>query len=337
MNNLKPLLAALGVVALAGPASAQSSVTLFGIVDIAARAVDNGDTQYRLDPNGLQTSRIGVRAVEDLGRGLKAGFWLEGELIPDTGNPGGQTWQRRATVSLMGDLGEVRLGRDKVPTVYNLEDFDPFRDAGVARSTRLARTSGLVPSGVVYGTASRADNVVSYLTPSGLGGFFGQVSVAAGEGTFGNKYSGGRVGYRAGPVYAAIAYGTTEVSPSLDADVFNLGATYDLKSVKLWGFYSTLEIGSAEQRNIGLGLTMPVGNFELRASYQMMEGKESLSDQEAWLAGVGAVYNLSKRTALYGTYSTISNTHTSFTVASGSPLARGDDSSGVEFGIRHSF
>ena len=68
-----------------------------------------------------------------------------------------------------------------------------------------------------------------------------------------------------------------------------------------------------------------------------MSGDEGNSDQEAYMFAIGAVYNLSKRTALYATYSAISNTNTSFTVATGGPLTKGNDSSGYEFGIRHSF
>jgi predicted porin len=68
-----------------------------------------------------------------------------------------------------------------------------------------------------------------------------------------------------------------------------------------------------------------------------MSGSGGLNGQEAWGVAVSAVYSLSKRTALYATYSTISNTNTAFKVASGPPLTVGNDSSGMDFGIRHSF
>src|SRR5687768_18396130 len=104
-------LAVLGV--FAGAASAQSSVTLFGVVDANAKAVKNGSTTTKqLGTDGLASSRLGFRGVEDLGGGMSAGFWIEGGLQPDTGNAGGMNWQRRSTVSLMGGFGEVRLGRD---------------------------------------------------------------------------------------------------------------------------------------------------------------------------------------------------------------------------------
>jgi predicted porin len=333
MNKSPTTLAALALIsaAAATPALAQSSVTVFGVLDLAARAVENDDTMYRLESAGLATSRLGVRGVEDLGGGLKAGFWIEGELLPDTGNGGGFNWQRRSTVSLMGGFGELRLGRDKVPTNLTWDQFDPFGDTGVGRSSRLSRASGIGSYAF-----SRADNAIGYFTPS-MGGFFGQAMVAAGEGSNNNKYTGLRGGYKAGALFAAFTFAKADSSSGNDADIWSLGATYDLKVAKLWGFYNELEDGNAGQSNWLLGVTVPVGGFDLRASYQAMEGEQSISNQEADMFALGAVYNLSKRTALYGTYSTISNTNTAFTVASGSPLTKGNDSSGYEFGIRHSF
>src|SRR5690349_21044336 len=118
----KSLLALAVLGAFAGVASAQSSVTLFGIVDVNLRYVKNGDdrAQKQLGTDGINSSRLGFRGVEDLGGGLKAGFWIEGAISPDVGTSGGQTWQRRSTVSLLGNFGEVRLGRDYTPTFWNL-------------------------------------------------------------------------------------------------------------------------------------------------------------------------------------------------------------------------
>jgi predicted porin len=330
----------MGAAVVAGTASAwaQSSATVFGVVDLAARAVSNDETQYQLASGGNQTSRLGIRGTEALWGDLSAGFWLEGELTPDNGNSNGFDWRRRSTVSVISKaFGELRVGRDKVPTLYDWEDYDPFRDAGIGRSTRLSVASGIVPSDGAYSTFSRADNEVSYILPSGLGGLFGQVSVAAGEGRPGNKYLGGRIGYRAGAVAASASYGKTEVTSADDAEIWNIGAAYDFQVVRLMGFYSSLDIGASSQSNWLLGVTAPIAGFELRASYQSMEGDGALSGQEATMWAIGAVYPLSKRTALYATYSSIDNDDTRFSVASGSTLTRGNDSSGYEFGLRHSF
>ena len=80
----KSLLALAALTAFAGVASAQSSVTLFGIVDLAARSVKNHSGSIKsLSTNGQVSSRLGVRGVEDLGGGLRAGFWIEGDLVGD--------------------------------------------------------------------------------------------------------------------------------------------------------------------------------------------------------------------------------------------------------------
>src|ERR1700704_2312288 len=104
----KSLLALAVLGAFAGAASAQSSVTLFGVVDVNAKSVKNDAvTTRQLGTDGLASSRLGFRGIEDLGGGLQAGFWIEGALSPDTGGTG-QTWARRSTVSLIGGFGEVR-------------------------------------------------------------------------------------------------------------------------------------------------------------------------------------------------------------------------------------
>src|SRR2546427_11704097 len=81
---MKKSLIALAVLAASGAAMAQSSVTLFGIVDTNVAYVNKdaaGDSRYGLGTSGASTSRLGLRGTEDLGGGLKAGFWLEGEIF----------------------------------------------------------------------------------------------------------------------------------------------------------------------------------------------------------------------------------------------------------------
>jgi predicted porin len=225
--------------AFAGAASAQSSVTLFGIVDVNARYVDNnGVKQYQLSQDGINSSRLGFRGSEDLGGGMAASFWLEGSLNPDTGTATGQTWTRRSTVSLSGGWGEMRLGRDYTATFWNWTIFDPFGTNGVGASSNLGLGGAVqsVPTGGSYATAVRANNIIAYFLPSGIaGGLYGQVQVAAGENAFGNKYFGGRLGYAAGPFDVAGAFGRTQLTNDLDATNYNCGGSWDFKFMKLMG------------------------------------------------------------------------------------------------------
>lgn len=330
MNKLHLAALAVAAAAVAAPAQAQSSVTLFGVVDLSLRNVKNNQSQKQLANSGLTSSRLGFRGTEDLGGGLKAHFWLEGAINPDTGD-GAQTWQRRSTIGLQGGFGEIRMGREKNSDGLTWEQLDPFADTGMPAVSRIER--GYPGTNVSY---PRSSNMVSYYTP-GMGGFFAALNVAAGEGANGAKHIGGRLGYNQGPIFAVFSYGNTEASSTLDIKRYTFGLTYDMKAVKFHGMYASTDAGPADQKNWMLGLTVPMGKTVLRASYNQMDGGGSINNREARAINLGAHYNLSRRTAIYAIYADISNTNTAFTVASGSPLSAGRDSSGYEFGLRHSF
>jgi predicted porin len=335
MNKISFAALALAACTVGAPVFAQSSVTVFGVVDLAVRSVKNNDRQSQLAGSGLTSSRLGFRGVEDLGGGLKANFWLEGALDPDTGNATGQTWQRRATVGLQGGFGEIRLGREKNPSGLTWEQLDPFADTGMGAVGRLQLANGMVPTGGAYASYPRSSNAIAYYTPGS--GFFASAMYAAGEGALGNRHVGARVGYGAGNLFAVLAYGTTELTGGVDLDRVTVGLTYDLKVVKLYGMFSKSDAGPAEQDNYLVGVQVPLGAFVLRASYHQMEGGGSIGNREAKQLNLGGQYNLSRRTALYANVADISNTNTALTVATGSTLSTGRDSSGFEIGLRHAF
>lgn len=163
------------------------------------------------------------------------------------------------------------------------------------------------------------------------------MSAAPGENNLGNKYHGGRAGYREGPIVASASWGKTQVTGSEDAVTWAIGGDWDLKVIRLTGFYSSLEIGGASQYNWQVGASAPFGSWLLRGAISGMSGVGSLSSQEALRYALGVVYSLSRRTALYTTYASIDNKNTAFVVASGPPLTCGNRSSGLDFGVRHSF
>ncbi len=349
LNRKQVTLAALA--AFVSGASAQSSVTLFGVVDLNGRWLDNnGVRQYSMSQDGLSPSRLGFRGVEDMGGGLKAGFWLEAPLNPDIGNSGvGFFFTRRSTVSLSSNAwGEVRLGRDETATYYNTGHFDPFGDTGIGAAGNLTVRPPAVPFGGAYDTLVRANNMVGYFTPADLlGGLYGLLQVAAGENTYGNKFFGGRLGYAAGPFDVNVGYGQTLVAYDTYADNFNLGGSWVVGPVKVSGFYGRISVVDDKQDNWFVGGSMPLGQWTLRASYGHVArsgtSPDNVEGQKADQLAVGVVYWLSKRTALYGTYSTLNNKGgASFIVGSfanvpgGGAVANGD-SQGAEFGLMHSF
>jgi predicted porin len=359
----KSLLALAVLGAFAGAASAQSSVTLFGIVDVNARYVKTGDVKVKsLGTDGINSSRLGFRGVEDLGGGLKAGFHLEAGINPDVGTTNSKFFNRRSTVSLLGNFGEVRLGRDYTPSFWNLTVFDPFGTNGVGSFTNLFNTGGIgTPLLSGAGTLVRADNTIGYFLPSGIGGIYGQAQVAAGEGTPGNKYAGARLGYAAGPIDVAAAYGQTQTDAADHKfKLFDIGGSYDLGAAKLMAQYvkqKTENVGAAAVDGSSdtwlLGTVVPMGQGEIHAAYSRAKGKDFFEGAKARQIALGYVYNLSKRTALYGTISDLKNEGgTSFVVAtppnvsattvnaagvttfgSGTNLK----SRGAEVGLRHSF
>lgn len=331
--------------AISGGAYAQSSVTLFGVIDEAARYVKNGDLKIKsLASGGINTSRLGVRGVEDLGDGLKAGFWLETGLNADSGTQSDSTrfWNRRSTVSLMGNFGELRLGRDFTPTYTGYSDYDPFGDNGVAASSKFDSSLGTARD-----TGTRADNQIAYFLPSNLGGVYGRASVAAGEGTAGRKYYGGRIGYAAGPVDVSVSYGQTTVVPLLGEDKFktaDVGASYDFGVVKAMGYYTQSKFAGQKIASYSLGAIVPVGVGQIKAAYTHANASGTnaagvnVDANDANQFALGYIYNLSKRTAVYGTGAYVKNKgNATFAVASAPTLVAGGKSTGLEVGLRHAF
>ncbi|MFL9867228.1 porin [Paraburkholderia fungorum] len=107
---------ALGLMAASAAAHAQSTVTLYGLIDDGLTFVSNqgGHQAYRMDDSISQGDRFGFKGTEDLGGGFKAIFNLEGGFNPNTGasRQGGLEFGRQAFVGLQNDrYGTVELGR----------------------------------------------------------------------------------------------------------------------------------------------------------------------------------------------------------------------------------
>ncbi|WP_349742592.1 porin [Roseateles cavernae] len=336
---MKKSLIALAVLgSMVGAASAQSSVTLFGGVDLNARYNKGGGKTFKtMGTDGIYSSRWGVRGVEDLGGGLKAGFWLEAAINPDDGTTNASRfWHRRTSVSLMGDFGEVRLGRFLTNQFTAYADFDPFGTNGVGDSSKFYAAPAAALNGVIT-SSTRADNIVAYYLPSNLGGFYGSAEVAAGEGAAApgnnNKYLGLRLGYAAGPLNVSAAFSNADPDTSnADYKRTTFSGSYDLGVVKLMGFYTQNKFGAAKQKIGLIGASAPLGSGTLRASYI----KASNTSQIA----VGYIHDLSKRTALYGTVARVDNKPGASVKVAGPAawtLGSGADNGGVEVGVRHTF
>ena len=382
---MKKTLITLAVLAASGAASAQSSVTLFGVMDATVRFVDAGSSGnlWQLTNSGMAGSRLGFRGTEDLGGGLNASFWLEAGINNDNGTgvasnlnnaPGGVsptgtqglTFNRRSTVSLAGNWGELRLGRDYVPSFWNVGIFDPFGTQGVGANAIFSYAGlALLTGGTLNVTNAgvRASNSIGYLLPN-LNGFYGQVMLAMGEqstksaglttcpaspsaaGTPNACKSNGnvasaRVGYASGPLDVAYAWGGTTFAPSEQYVQQNIGASWNFGVAKLMGLWNQEKALSKTANSYMLGATMPIGAGELKASNTW--GSSTNNGLDGSMIALGGVYNLSKRTALYTTYSYISNSGNKSTYnygMTGLPMvvpALGNNTWGLDFGVKHMF
>ncbi len=380
---MKKTLIAMAVLAAAGAASAQSSVTLFGVVDMDVQHLkaDGNGSVTRLHNSGNASSRLGFRGTEDLGGGLAASFWLEIGANTDDGtglatsanNQGiattvaairsgtqGLTINRRSTISLAGGFGELRLGRDYVPSYWNYSTFDPFGNLGSGAGNNLGQglaiasgTTAIPGGGTGAGIQSqtRASNSIGYFLPSNLGGFYGQAMYALGENASNagatekdGRYAGFRLGYAAGPLNVAAAYGKTDYALFGDYKQINAGVSYDLGVAKLMAQYDQEKAApagaSVKNSTYLVGASVPMGAGEIRASFSAakMEAGAANSFGKARLFALGYVHNLSKRTAVYTTYARIANKGTGFAYNMGrAPSTAGGDVQGFDIGVRHTF
>ncbi len=305
-------LAALLAVTAVG-AQAQSSVTLFGLVDmsIGSNKVPGGTSQTGVDSGKMTTSYFGMRGAEDLGGGLSAVFRLEGFLQGDTGAygrfPGDTLFSRTASVGLSSkSLGTVTLGRNTTPLFLSTVSFNPFGDSyGYAPSTRHYFTSGTVTGDSAW------NNSALYASPD-FGGFkFGLIGAVAapktsGAGSSNGSNWGANVGYGAGPLSAALVYQsvkkdeTRSVPAAVQADTrtWQLNGAYDFTVVKAFAQYGEVKNTTTTNtyRISELGARVPLGAGALLAAWGRVAPKTG-ADRNT--VSLGYDYNLSKRTDIY--------------------------------------
>ncbi len=185
---VKQTIFALAAVCACGVASAQSSVTLYGVADVNIEYVNKvgaavpsaangfnpgaGHGVVREDSGGYSGSRWGLRGTEDLGGGLKSIFVLESGFALDTGaqQQGGRIFGRQAFVGLDSQYGQVTFGRQYHSLFSTLANFIPARYA-----------TQYEPVGVIAGANFREDNTVKYTGV--FGGLTAQANMSFGVGT----------------------------------------------------------------------------------------------------------------------------------------------------------
>jgi len=324
----KSLLALAVLGAFAGAASAQSSVTIFGSIDLAVMkgnggtAANSGVTVINAtDPKSSKAwflqqshaSRLGFRGNEDLGGGLSAQFNIEHRFTPDDGQANAAAfWYGRSYVQLTSAAaGSVYLGRDYIPAFYPAVNSDPFGWDGVGQLgfMQFAGYESSESSGTNF--RSRTQNTVGYKSPN-LGGLKVQAAVGLGEGTQpGGRDVGFNAEYAAGPIYAAFGYDKTSDGTLARTDgnsLLNLALHYDFGVAKIIGYYARAKVGPNSDftnKFYELGARVPIGAGVLKAVYGRLSPEAfytsltASNNAKKTKLAVGYDYFLSKRTNVY--------------------------------------
>jgi predicted porin len=307
----------------AGTATAQSSVTLYGRLDLSlaqqADAVKNRELR-----NG-SGSRFGVRGIEDLGGGMRGFFQLEHRFNADTGaqTSTDRFWDGRSLVGLEGAFGRVWMGRDENPAyVYGQVGADPWgTDTVAANSTIINGRIG----------TTRYSNSVNYRYTAAGFSFAGQIAEAEGNtpqgpggGLDDRPYSFG-LGYNAGPLVLGFGY---ENPADAEDNWTSFHGSYNFGAFKVGGFFGSGRNTSDQRHRAYLvSATTALGPGEFRVSYGRLENRDlnAIADKQF---GVGYHYALSKRTTLY----------TDFVAERRDGIeASGREKNGYNFGVKHNF
>jgi predicted porin len=343
----KLLIATAALAMVAGTAQAQSSVTVYGVVDMGYSSLDsttaagvNTKTKTSGAEGAASGNRLGFRGTEDLGGGLKANFVLEWSHTPsETGAAVGAT-NRQSFVGLSGAFGEASVGRFNTLQKY-IQDNNTFGGPGFTTGWTSAMNS--------Y-NAERISNAIQYKTPT-FSGFSATVqaventvdaSSAAGKDKSGGSGMAAMLNYKVGAlelayVNSGIKTTTGESTTENKRELDSVLASYDFKVAKVFLVSTqskdkvTAATVNAESEDTTIGVRVPMGKFAFLAQYG--EGEQTAAttgaktDTEGYQLGVQ--YSLSNRTTAYAYYGDQESK-----VVGAATAAKAD---AYTIGIRHTF
>jgi predicted porin len=335
MKKTLILLAACGA---ATGVCAQSSVTIYGVIDQGFGRLNKGTSFLTGLPAGLvgapgvntmkavTSSRLGFRGSEDMGDGLRANFSIEHRFAPDigsiqfgqTGFFGGHSWVGLSKAT----WGEIRLGRQFVPAHYVAVAGDPWGFDYTAASAYAFNKGG--------STFTYAANSVGYKTPAFFGGLTSEVVYGFREGgtaenpaNNANNVISANVLYNRAPWYAGVAFSKVHSSTATKNEYWVLTAAYDLGIVRPILSYSGSRANAVNMTHgFTLGAVATMGQTRVKAVYARLQPPGSNNETNKF--GIGADYAFSKRTSTYvnaGTADTKGRTR----------------STGYDIGIKHLF
>lgn len=327
----KSLLALAVLGAFAGAASAQSSVTVYGFVNLAVgKALTNSASSVNVpsitgttDKSVLDGagSRLGFRGVEDLGGGYKALFGMEHRFDPDTGaqNNSSRFWQGYSTVGLSGPFGTVNLGRQYTPTFSLIQNqIDPFggdnqgalRQVGLQISPAKIR----VADSIRYDFSAAGFNFAASIAESGPTNPGGNPE---------DKPYAFALNYAAGPLFIGAGY---ENPADADDNLWTIGGRYNFGFATFSAGYSKGKT-DADLTIKGwlVGVVVPLGGGDFKAGYAKNDLDQAAGTTDLTKWSLGYHYYMSKRTKLFGEYA-----------KAGGDRAVGPKT-GYNLGIQHNF
>ena len=315
---MKKSLIALAVMVASGAALAQSSVTLYGVADAGIGKIESGSggkspandasnkTEF-LSASKMNNgdSRLGVRGVEDLGGGLKAGFTFETGLDLDNGAATSSAfWSRGANLWLGGGWGRFTMGRE-YPASYDAGRA--WELTGAANYSVISNTYGWA------GAGSRNNSQFKYTSPN-FGGFSAMIGymLKADNGDrakwdLGLKYANGPIG---------VGLGVNKVKDGKTN--YALGGKYNFGSFALAASYNQTSSGSLRRRGYSLGGQAKFNAFTVTLDLTR-DSKNEIGGKKFTNGVLEGKYALSKRTFVYAAYLRLD----------------GDNNYGI--GIRHNF
>ena len=233
---MKKILAAGLLLAPFTVAMAQSSVSLYGVVDAAVRRTNNegsgnniGMSQTQMIGGGMSQSRWGINVEEDLGGGSKALAFLENRFDADAGNSAiGAPFFQLSYVGLQGPYGRLTAGRqwnvlfDVVTSTYASFPYSPYMEAF---KPEIGMSMG-----------SRSNNMLKYTAE--YGAFRGSLQYSLDEGNTVNnlgataaaagafKAAGVYLRYSANGISAGAGYLNTTLPGGTKVDAWTVGTSY---------------------------------------------------------------------------------------------------------------
>jgi predicted porin len=350
--TIASLVAGMGMAASAS-VQAQSSVTLYGILDVGVEYANHllqggrSSSGVREQSGNLAGSRWGFKGSEDLGGGYKAVFTLESGFNLNNGTlgQGGRLFGRKAFVGLSTPYGTVTLGRHQNLLYELMFKYDPLTmNPSYSAQTLDSQLVNRADNSIRYGV-NVAGFTLAALYSSGFDATIPNGANVPGATKVGREMSAAIL-YDHGPLSAGVTYdqlqGTSIATQSNTQSRALFGGSYDFGSLKALVGVRWLNVSNTSTPassmlywgGVNYRVTTP---FTLSASVYHDQYRDRHGGPTMGI--VLADYALSKRTELYAEGAYVNNRSFS-TVGlrgAGNDVAPGADQTGVTLGIRHTF